>query len=220
MAISLAGRQINNILIVDDDPAARDAFSEIITDMGLSFICESGPLDDLIAFVNSVSQRADAVFSDYRLKPRNYSVFEGDRLVAECFNRDIPAVLCTTYEAADFMLDRSLVRKIPVLLRDTNPEPDDIAAALEKCISELQGHVAPSRRPTRTLVRVNDIDSDRGFFYVVVPGWDVRAKVRLDLNNVPPEIKNMVEPDKRFHAQVNIGAQSAHDLYFDEWETE
>jgi CheY-like chemotaxis protein len=220
MGISLAGRQINNILVVDDDPAARDSFSEIIADMGLNSECESGPLDDLKAFVDSVSERADAVFSDYRLKPRNYSVFEGDSLVAECFSHDIPAVLCTTYEAADFMLDRRLVRRIPVLLRDTNPEPDDVAAALEKCISELQGHVAPSRKSTRALVRVNDIDLDRGFFYVVVPGWDVRAKVRLDLYNVPTEIRKLVKPDKRFHAQVNTGAQSAHDLYFDEWETE
>ena len=220
MAITLARREINNVLIVDDDPAARDSFSEIIVDMGLSPINEPGPLDDLKSFVNSVRQKADAVFADYRLKPRNYSVFEGDSLVAECFSNNIPAVLCTAYEAADFMLDRRLVRRIPVLLRDTNPEPDDVEAALEKCIAELEGRIAPSRRPWRTLVRVNDIDQVRGFFYVIVPGWDVRTKIRLDLDNVPDEIKFLIAPDKRFHAQVNIGAQSAHDLYFDEWETE
>jgi hypothetical protein len=56
--------------------------------------------------------------------------------------------------------------------------------------------------------------------YVVVPGWDVRTKVRLDLNNIPENIRNLIVPGKRFHAKVNIGAQSAHDLYFDEWETE
>jgi len=216
----LAGREISNVLVVDDDPAARDAFSEIIVDMGLNPISEQGPLENLKAFVNSVSQKADAVLSDYRLKPRNYSVFEGDSLVAECFSQNIPAVLCTTYAAADFMLDRRLVRRIPVLLRDTNPEPDDVEAALEKCIGELQGRVAPSRRPWRTLVRVYDIDLDRGFFYVIVPGWDARTKIRLDLDNVPEHIRKLVNPEKRFHAQVNIGAQSAHDLYFDDWEIE
>lgn len=220
MSIALAGREIKNILIVDDDPEARDAFSEIITDMGLIPICELGPLDDLEAFVKLVPKKADAVFADYRLKPRNYAVFEGDFLVANCFRHDIPAVLCTSYEAADFMLDRKLVREIPVLLRNTNPEPDDIEGALEKCISELQGHVTPSRRPWRSLVRVYDIDIDRGFFYVIVPGWDARAKIRLDLENVPGEIQELVKPGKRFHAQVNIGAKSAYELYFDEWETE
>ena len=67
-------------------------------------------------------------------------------------------------------------------------------------------------------MRVYDIDRDRGFFYVVVPGWDVRAKVRLDLDSLEEEIKCLVEPGKRFHAKVNIGAQSSRDLYFDEWE--
>jgi CheY-like chemotaxis protein len=220
MAIALAGREIKDVLVVDDDPAAREALSLIITDMGLSPICEPGPLVDLRDFVNAIQQKADAVFCDYRLKPRNYSVFEGDKLVAECYSSNIPAVLCTTYQDNDFMLDRSLVRRIPVLLRDTNPNPDDVEAAFKKCIAELQGHIAPSRRPWRTLVRVYDIERDRGFFYVVVPGWDVRAKVRLDLDSVGDKIKCLVEPGKRFHAKVNIGAQSADDLYFDEWETE
>lgn len=220
MELAFAGRKINHVLVVDDDPAARDALSEIIVDMGLSPISEPGPLENLSAFVNSIRQKADAVLSDYRLKPRNYSVFEGDSLVAECFSHKIPAVLCTAYEAADFMLDRRLVRKIPVLLRNTSPEPDDVKAALERCIAELQGCVAPSRRPWRTLVRVYDIDRDRGFFYVIVPGWDVRAKVRLDHEKVPEEISRLIAPGRRFHAQVNIGAESAHDLYFDEWETE
>ncbi len=111
------------------------------------------------------------MFSDYRLKPRNYSVLEGDQLVAECYSRNIPAVLCTAYQNADFMLDRSLGRRIPVLLRNTNPNPDDVEAAFKMCIAELQGQVASSRRPWRTLVRVNDVDPDRGDFYVVIPGW-------------------------------------------------
>ncbi len=220
MAIALAGREINRVLVVDDDPAARDALSEIIADMGLTPTCEKGPLNDLREFVEAVRQKADAVFSDYRLKPRNYSVFEGDQLVAECYSRNIPAVLCTAYQNADFMLDRSLGRRIPVLLRNTNPNPDDVEAAFKMCIAELQGQVASSRRPWRTLVRVNDVDPDRGDFYVVIPGWDVRAKIRLDLDSVGQDIKCLVKPGKRFHAKVNIGAQLAEDLYFDEWETE
>lgn len=218
--IGIDGYEINNVLIVDDDPAARDAFAEMITDMGLNPKSESGPLEDLLQYVKSVPQKADAVFSDYRLKPRNYSVFEGDSLVAECFRQNIPAVLCTTYSSADFMLDRSLVRRIPVLLRNTNPGPADVEAAFKKCIEELHGDISPSRKAVRTLIRVNDIDQDRGFFYVVIPGWDVRTKVRLDLSNVPDTLRSLIQPGKRFHAQVNIGAESSSDLFFDDWEME
>lgn len=78
----------------------------------------------------------------------------------------------------------------------------------------------PSERPWRALIRVCDVDHDRGSFSVVVPGWNSQVKVRLDLEEVPDEIRRLVEPDKRFHARVNIGAESKSDLHFEDWESE
>lgn len=78
----------------------------------------------------------------------------------------------------------------------------------------------PSERPWRTLIRVCDVDHADGFFHVILPGWDSRAKVRLDLEEVPDEIRELVEPGKRFHAKVNIGAESKSDLHFEDWESE
>ena len=78
----------------------------------------------------------------------------------------------------------------------------------------------PSEKLWRTLIRVSDVDHADGFFHVILPGWDSRAKVRLDLKEVPDEIRRLVKPDKRFHARVNIGAESKSDLRFDDWESE
>ncbi len=79
--------------------------------------------------------------------------------------------------------------------------------------------IQPDQRGWRTLVRVTDIDHDRCCFYVVVPAWSARRKIRIDDNGVPASVRALVEPGHRFHATVNTGAERARDLSFAEWET-
>ena len=69
-------------------------------------------------------------------------------------------------------------------------------------------------------MRVADVDLDHRCFYAVVPSWDVHRKIRVDNDNVPQEILDLVEPDRRFHAVVNTGAESHYDLFFDDWESQ
>jgi CheY-like chemotaxis protein len=220
MPIELQDRTINRVLVVDDNQGAREAFSYPLEELGLVPVQETGPLPDTVGtFVSTLAGRADAVFCDYRLRPGNYSSYDGDELVAACYQNKVPAILCTTYSDADFMLDRRLVRFIPVLLRTGSPEPADIDRGFRQCADELQGDIPPSRRPWRALIRVHAVDRDRGFFYVVIPGWNVREKVRLALDHLPQDVRSQVEADKRLHAQVNIGSESYQDLYFYEWES-
>lgn len=70
----------------------------------------------------------------------------------------------------------------------------------------------------RTLVRVASITEDK--CYVILPGWNVRETICLDLNNIPKDIQPLLFPGKRFHAQVNIGAENKEDLKFENWEKE
>lgn len=220
MPVVCQGREIRRVLVVDDDPDGRKSLGYSIEDSGMEPINEQGPLENLTSFVKQIPAKAEAVFSDYRLKPTNYSAFNGDELVAACYTAHIPAILCTGYNNTDFMLDRGLVRRIPVLLHTREPHPDEIEPALLKCVSELEGKLPPSRRPWRTLVRVHEVDMERHFFYVILPGWNVREKIPLEIRSVPEEIQKNLSPGKRFHAQVNIGAESFNELYFDEWEPE
>lgn len=78
--------------------------------------------------------------------------------------------------------------------------------------------VAPNRKMWRTLVRVVEVNNKRGCFYVVVPGWDIRDIIRLDLDSVPDELRMRIKPDKRLYAWVNTGAENAEDLSFERWE--
>ena len=213
--IAIHDRQIVRALIVDDEPDARDAYEYVIEDMGLRPHKVTDPLYDLPSFISSIGP-TDVVLSDFHLKKHSYASCDGDRLVADCFQAGIPGVLCTTIAGAP--IRRDCLRYIPGLVRTGDPDPAELRRAWEQCLHELAGRFAPARRPWRTLVRVADIDPEHRCFYAVVPSWEVRTKVRIDNDNVPPEIRELIAPDRRFHALVNTGAESHQDLFFDSWE--
>ena len=80
-----------------------------------------------------------------------------------------------------------------------------------------------TRRPEdtlwRTLVRVDDVDRENGVMHVIVPPWSTEERVPIAMSDVPREIWELAEPDRRFHAEVNTGAEKVDDLRFTLWET-
>ena len=72
------------------------------------------------------------------------------------------------------------------------------------------------------LIRIEEVDADvnAGFLYFVVPSWSLNDVVSLKLSELPRPVLQAAVRGKRLHAQVNIGAESDVDLYFDAWETE
>ena len=220
MPIQIEDRSIERVSIVDDQERARESYAYSIEDLDLTPVPVTGPLNDLDHFVDHISDQTQAVLCDYRLRQRNYARFDGDEIVVQCYKCSFPAVLCTTYTDMDISLIRSRRRFIPVLLRPNELDPDAIHRGFQRCIQEFNGQFQPSRRPWRTLIRVIETVSDEPFFYVVIPGWDLRQKIRVYLEDLPQNMHSLVEPGKRFHAQVNTGAERHEELYFDSWETD
>jgi CheY-like chemotaxis protein len=217
MSITLAGRKIDRVLILDDQPSARQAMRLALEEAGVEPVVEDGPIV-LDSLLKHASSSGDAVFSDYRLTPGNYAKVQGDKLVASCVKKKIPALLCTTYSDIDIMINRQLIRYIPVVLRTQSPGPDEIVDSFKICLSEMFGKTLPSRRPWKTLVRIEEIETDRNYCYVVVPAWDVETKIRISIESIPSRIRRHLKPDQRLRALVNIGAESQQDLFFDQWE--
>lgn len=214
--ITIEDLQIERALIVDDEPDARDAYEYAVEDMDvLPYKVADGLRDSMDAFVSTI-QAGDVVLCDFHLKKRNYAPCNGDEVLARCFRAKVPGVLCTSI--AEPWIRRDCLRYIPGIVRTGNPQPADLIGALARCLRELNEEFEPDRRPWRSLVRVDDIDRERHCFYAVVPAWDVRTKIRIYNDNVPANIQALIEPDRRFHALVNIGADSARDLFFDSWE--
>ena len=213
----LQNRTIERALIIDDDPNARESYDYAIEELDLQPHHVQGPLRDISSFIDTV-QPSDVLVCDYHLKRHTYADYDGDQLLARCYREGIPGVLCTTF--TDAAIRRDYLRYIPGLIKTGSPEPDELVNAWDRCLRELDGEFEPSRRPWRTLVRVDEVDEQRGLVYVIVPPWHVRQKIRVDVESMPPEVQQLVQPDRRFHALVNTGTESYEDLFFDRWETE
>ncbi len=212
--IEIRGRTIERVLIVDDEEA-RDAYEYTIEDMKLSPQKVTGPLAGIEGFVAGI-QSNEAVLCDFHLKKRAYAEWNDDQLVAACIKAGIPSILCTAITEPPIRLD--LLRHIPGLLRTETLDPSKIRQAWEKCLLEIDGVFEVARKSWRTLVRIVDLDQDHRCIYAVLPAWDVHRRVKIDMDNIPPDILALAKPDRRFHAQVNTGATDHRELFFDEWE--
>ncbi len=220
MPLCVANRSIQRVSIVDDEEAARESCRYNIEDLKLEPVLETQPLHDMDLFLKELPQRADAVLCDYHLRTKNYARFDGDEIVARCYQMKFPAVLCTTFTDVDVTLMRSRRRCIPVLLTPNTLNPESIALGLECCIQEFDGQFQATREPSRTLVRVDSVEMKDRYFYVIIPGWNPRKKIRLVYEDLPNEMHALIEPGKRFHACVNVGAETHEELYLDSWEAE
>lgn len=220
MTLMLAGRSIHRVCIVDDDPNARIAYEYPVEDLSLQPVPVEGPLPALDLFIEQTLQGTDAAICDYRLGVRSYANFDGAESVAMMYQNQFPSVLCTRWETASIDEMRRYRRYIPVLLRPDELNPDSLVQGFECCIEEFQGKFRPSRRPWRTLVRVEEVDYERSYLYIVIPGWDTNEVIRLCLEDVPSDIRERIGRQMRFHVQVNMGAESSEELYFEEWESD
>ena len=79
----------------------------------------------------------------------------------------------------------------------------------------------PGRRPWRALVQIDGISHESGERVVEarIPSWNPQKVVRFPLALVPTALRDRTVPDAYLFAMVNIGAEKAEDLYFDDFET-
>lgn len=214
MSLRIADRNIKRVKILDDDSDSRSSLALHVADAGLEPSPEADPLKDLPAFVEYTVKSSDAAICDHRLKPLGYANFDGADAVALLYGREFPAILCTRYSKALRDMLRTYRRQIPVLLEPTQIDPDTLVDGFERCIREFKGEFLPSRRPWRTLVRVEEPGDDPKFCYVVLPGWNSSEIISLPVDIVLQDIRARMVPGYRFYANVNMGAESQDELYF------
>jgi hypothetical protein len=218
MGISLTFAAIRRISIIDDNAPARGSYEFTVEDLGREPVQESGPLGDLNTCITNVMGKADAALCDHHLKVNTYSIFNGAELVAGLYKVKFPAVLCTNWTgSADEM--RQFRRFIPSLVDAETLDTDSLRYGLESCIKEFNGEFRAVRRPWRTQVRIEDMETEQGhlFINVVVPAWSAKV-VRLPASAVPPEVVAKLKPGFRLHANVNLGADNYEELFFEKWE--
>lgn len=76
----------------------------------------------------------------------------------------------------------------------------------------------PHTKFYRTLLRVTEVNEEGGYFFAILPGWNVDMLVRVFLRDIPSDIRPLIEPVKRLHVYCNIGVEKIEHLRFKDWE--
>lgn len=220
MSVLLSTARIRDVAIIDDNDDTRETMSDYLK--GADFVPHllTGPFRTIDDLVSAVMRVSNAVVCDHRLTTRNFAPCSGAEVVDLCYRKSFPPVLITTWSKADIDQIRRYRRRIPVLLTPEEANPDTITRGFEACMAEFRDVFQSTRRPWRTLVRVEDVDFDQKppVVYAVVPGWNSEEVIRFPLDMIPDDLYPFVKSGERFYAKVNIGAESQEDLYFDEFE--
>lgn len=219
----ILGRDIDRVLVVDDEPKAREGHTWVLEDASFEPVLETGPLDPApIDYARrTAANGVQAALCDQRLSVRsNYAGYPGSVIVKEWYGLKFPAVLCTRYDDAAINEIRPLRRWIPVLLQpdELDNDAESFARACNECIYELDVGFRPHREPWRAQVVVADVDEEAKHFWFQVPAWEHSALLRMRAEDIPETVRTMLQPDFRLFAQINLGAERSEDLYFDSWE--
>lgn len=212
---------VRRVALLDDDPNVRLTYAEQVIDANLEPVPENSDHLGTLTEYMSRERRADAALTDYNLYSANYAAFNGAQLVEALYDVHFPAVLCTRFEKTHVEQIRPLRRKIPVILTPDTLNQDSLLMGLEDCVLELQGNFKVWRRPWRTQVHFLDepLDELDGTLLASVPGWGLSEAIRVRVADLPTHLRGLVGPGVRCHASVNLGAESAEDLYLCDWES-
>ena len=210
------------VAVIDDDPQQRAVTRELLITAGFKTWEPSGPYQNLARAVTDVAGEASAAVCDQRLRPRNFAAFDGAELAAQLFVKRIPTVLVSQYIGRE-EYDMSIRRwrdKIPVVLDRDQATPAALKRGLEIVKEEIAHVVAPSRRPHRTLVRFESAEHrpDGDWAHLVVPGWRAEETVTVPVDVLPRGIRGRLRKGVHFFASVNLGAATAADLFFTDFE--
>lgn len=226
MSLALSDRTIERIHLIDDDPAVRGGYHSAFEDFELEAAEVLGPIPNLQTLLSSFDAQRDAVICDYNLKTKNYSMFNGDELVAKLYEQHYPAVLCTRWNDQLPEAVRAKRRMIPVILRPTDLSAESLSAAFETCIGEFSGHFSVSRRPWRSLIRVEGgepLPGDLLRLNVVISSWDPSIGLTIDVhiadNPTLQYLSQCIQKGDvgRVYGMANVGAERADDVFIDGW---
>ena len=218
------------VAVVDDREGQAETAAGIAEEADLvpSIFSETaGTFDSTDQLLKLVySDGCDAVICDHRLSQTGFASFTGAEFVANLFREGIPGVLLSTFSAIDSETSIKLHRaEIPSLIDRSALDPDELLTALRRCESELAGQVAPERRLSRTLVRIESTSSESEIpvLDAIVHTWDPNHAVRFPLDLIEdPDIRDAFTTSHRtptrLFARVNIGCRSESELYFRDFE--
>ena len=209
------------IAIVDDDADEAETAELELSEAGFESVVISGDRhfyqpEQLAQEI--IESRAEAAICDHRLRPGGLANFDGAELAAVLFERKLPAVLITQYYMDSDVSIRRWRRKVPVLMKRVDIDPEKVKEGLSRCKAEIDGYTPRDRKPYEALVHVDEVrnESDEKVIDDMVANWDPHQAVRLPVSLLPPYLQEDLYSGMWLLATVNVGAERPEDLYFED----
>lgn len=215
-----SGDEISTVVIYDDDQDHRESIEEVVHDANYKPVVIKKAFRSLEQCLSGI-KKYDAAILDHRLSPGNFGSFKGAEVVQELYRQRFPALLVTAWSRGDPEDLQPFRRQLASVIAKTDIEPETIRSGFQLCVGEFREEYALGRRPTRTIVRIaSDFDEDSRMARVeaFIPSWDPRQGVTFPVTLVPEPLRGYLKTNVRFFADVNTGADSQDELFFENFE--
>lgn len=220
MLLMKNNKPINKVAIINDTVAAREEIAENIFEAGLEPILQNSRLTSIDECITTVTIKAEAAIFEHHLKSNNYANFMGAEAVAQLYRQYFPSLLVTAWADADIDNIRLFRQYIPVLIESEYAQSEIIVQGFKQCLNEFENSYSSSRKPWRTIIRIEEIDREykQAMVYALVPAWNPRKIVKFPFSLIPENLHQTLELEPHLFAKVNIGANHHDELYFTEFE--
>lgn len=210
---------INKVAVVDDDDQAAQTIIHALQD-GKFEPYRQEAMGSIQELVDSIVAGSDAAVCDHRLRYGAFADVSGAELASRLMLAEHPTILVTQYldQYADVDI-RQFRGNLPVVLRrDQADEPSELRDAFARCLLEISRGRLDSRKPQRTLLRVEQITkvNDDSVIDAVVHGWNPKDTVRFPMSLVHPDDRASVKEQSILSAMTNLRAEEKVDLFFED----
>ncbi len=206
------------IAIYDDQDDSRESF--------VDNVCEAGyvpePIEEPLFTIDECVNRLlnfDGVLIDHRLSPGNFGDYTGAEVVRRLYSLKKPALLITAWAYGDpEALQPFNKYLVNVVKKGEDDEIEQIQTGFKTYVDEMNNIFAPERKPTRTIIVVaSDFEANEGLNRVeaFLPSWNPKEGITFPIDVVPEEFRPRLKKDQCFLVNANTGAQSQHELFFE-----
>jgi CheY-like chemotaxis protein len=206
------------VLVVDDDEEGREDLMDSLRDLNFEPLEVTGMfdnrLDDLIAEIEA--QNPNFVICDHRLQPKQLAQFPGVDVVKRLVSHKRPAMLLTMFASTDRLALRQSRFQVPVIVERDNFKPARVEEYFEICHREINQNPVDERKPHRSLIRIENVATDRQHIDAVIPSWRPEHAVPIPLECIAPQLHNELSSGAYLLGYINLGATSEDELYFHE----
>ncbi|MGO7204471.1 hypothetical protein ACCT30_25090 [Rhizobium ruizarguesonis] len=205
--------------IIDDDTHTREEAVFWLQQGGFNAKPLNGKYgQDIDRLVSDACDGVDYVFTDQRLSTHGFAQIQGIELAARLNKINKPTILVTQFTETDEAKFKPFRSQVPVILPRNKIDKADFRELFERVRLELTGQHSPDRQLYRSTFAVESVEGNPPMVVGFLPSWSQNSAVTFPLDLIPAALQTHVKPGGFLFVRVNLNAEKAADLYYEDFE--